>query len=158
MSGAIGAIKRMVAAHPDGWAGMAVKCGKNPTVLAACFGSDSRYVPSLIDALIISQECIKEGSAHCMGLVDIVAEQGGIKKLPVVDMASAAALQGDFAAVVKEAADVLMEGVASIADGDVSDNDYARVSKELNELREAVRKAQQDLDAAHRAGKLRRVA
>jgi hypothetical protein len=76
---------------------------------------------------------------------------GGFVRLEVRDTPPAN-LQTDLASVVKEAADVLTTGTASLADGVISDNDYRAISKELHELQEALQRAQCALDAAHKGG------
>jgi hypothetical protein len=153
----VGAISLMVKHHPGGWEVMGQKCGKSGETLRHAFsGKDSRYVPSVVDACIISETCIEDDSPHCRAFVNAInVNCGGFVRLSVLDTMSADGLHVDLASVVKEAADFLTAGTAGLADGHISDNDYKEASRELQELLAAVQQAQQRLDVAHKDGKLR---
>jgi hypothetical protein len=153
----LAAIRLMVKHMEGGWDTAGRLCGKSAeTMRHAWGGKDTRYVPSQIDAEILSEYCITHGTAHCHAYAEAVAAaSGGFVKLQVRDTMAPQPQDviRDFAKVVAEASDVLDSGISGLADGHVSENDYAHSCTQLRELREAMQKAQQDLDAAYEAGK-----
>jgi hypothetical protein len=154
----IDAVRLMSKHYPGGADALAILVGKSGETLRKEMANSSGYKLGVIDACTISEACIAIKSEHCHAFANAVAAScGGFVQLPVIE-ADSASLRADLANVVKEAADVLTSGTVSLSDGNVSDNDYKAVSRELEELLEAVQKAQQDLDAAHKAGKVRRIA
>lgn len=154
----VDAIRLMVRHHPGGWDAMGVLCGKSGETLRHAFSKDSRFVPSVIDCMTISQACIEAGTEHCRAFVNVVAlESGGFVALPVREP-SLESLQVGLARVVKEASDILTVGTARLADGRVSENDAKAINKEITELLEQVQQLQQAVEAANQMNRPRAVA
>lgn len=150
----VDAIRLMVAHADGGWDAMGVLCGKSGETLRKAFsGKDERYVPSMTDAAIIAEACIANGSKHCRAWHDAINNIGADRVDAGAQVSGPQTLRADFAAIIKEASDVLLTGTETLADNNMSDNDYRRNCRELAELKEAVTKAERDLEASYRAGR-----
>lgn len=154
----LSAVRLMVKHHPGGLDFFASLLGSSSEVLRKQLAGAQGFKLGVVDACLISEACIAASSEHCHAYANAVAAScGGFVKLPVYEVAGVEALRTDLVAVVKEASDVLTSGTAGIADGHVSDNDYKEITRQLHELMEAAQRMTADLDAAHKAGKLRAV-
>jgi hypothetical protein len=143
--------------HVDGgWDAMGVLCGKSGETLRHAFsGKDARYVPSMLDAEAISEACLRQNSQHCRAFVDAVkahAETHAKGEIPAADVG---VLRSDFAHCVSRSSESLMTATEALNDNHVSDNEYRECSQLLLGLIEAAQKAQRDLDAAWKVGKVR---
>lgn len=155
---AIDAIRLMTKAYPGGVEALAVLCGKSGETLRKELAGAPGYKLGVADAETISEACIRAGSEHCHAFVNATAANcGGFIRLEVRDMAHAANIHGEAAALMKECAEVASSIAEGMSDGTMGPNDLKRTEKELRDLLEQIQRVQGAVQAeANRAPHLRR--
>lgn len=149
------AFRLMVAHIPGTWETAARLCGKNyDTVFGAWSERETRFVPSAVDAEIVSQYAISLQTPHCYAYAQAVAENAG-GRFDRGDAAETTAgaknLPADTAALLRECSDVVTAVTVAMADGALSQNDRKAIRKELLELADAMQRVDGDVDADERA-------
>jgi hypothetical protein len=147
----LSALRLMVRHHPDGLEGMALKLGMSAEVLRKQLSGEGegRFKLGVVDACIISEECIKANSPHARAFVNnVCTTSGGFVELPVRE-GQGADIHGSAAGLVKECSDVVGAVADAMRDGALSDNDRKAIEKELREVLEQVQDVQGDVAAEH---------
>lgn len=150
----LSALKLMVDHHPLGLEGIALLVNKSPKTVGHELRGDPGFKMGVVDACIISADCIARNSPNCHAYANAVAAQcGGFIELPVIDMADLGNVQRTMSDVIREMSDVSTSTIEGDADGAISDNDLAKSLKEINEARAALQRHEQAMRQKNAAGK-----
>lgn len=148
------ALRQMAKAYPGGYESLAPRVGKTPEVLRKELSGDPKFKLGLAAALLISEFCIEAKTPHCFDFVNAVAaDGGGFVRLPVVEMSEPICVHRSISAVTTELSHVVTATLDGDADGHISDNDMARIQKEVADARGALQQLEQSIEAKHAAGK-----
>jgi hypothetical protein len=144
------AVRLTVKTVPGGWDTLGVLCGKSGETLRHAFsGTDSRYVPSVIDAMTIGEHAVSIQSANCHAIADAVDATCGRSRPSAAPVAN---MDERIAKFIKETSDVVSAVVEAKADGHYSPNDKKRIRKEVIEALDALLQIERDAESQRPSG------
>ncbi|MEF8689406.1 UNVERIFIED_CONTAM: transcriptional regulator [Comamonas sp. A-3] len=147
------ALRQMAKAYPGGYESLAPRVGKTVEVLRKELSGDPKFKLGLSTSLLISELCIEAKAHHRFDFVNAVAaDGGGFVRLPVVEMSETACVNRSISAVTTELSHVVTATLEGDADGHISDNDKARILKEVADARAALQQLEHAIEAKHAAG------
>ena len=129
------ALRKMVDHFPGGRAVVAARLGKTDEVLRKELSGATSHKLGVVDAHSIADMCREAASPHCDALATTIAcGSGGFIRLEVRDLCGKQDLHVDMAGVLKETSDAFQVLTEALADDRISDNERARIERELLEL------------------------
>lgn len=150
----LSALQLMVKHHPLGLDGVAILVNKSAKTVGHELRGDPGFKMGVVDACIISADCIERNSPNCHAYANAVAAQcGGFVELPVIDMSEPTCVNRTMGDVIREMSDVSTSTIEGDSDDNFSDNDLARSLKEIGEARAALQRHELALRRKHAAGK-----
>lgn len=148
------ALRQMAKAYPGGYESLAPRVGKTAEVLRKELSGDPKFKLGLATSLLISELCIEAKCAHSMDFVNAVAaDGGGFVRLPVIEMSEPFSVNRSISTVTTELSHVVSAALEGDADGHISDNEMARIQKEVAEALAALQQLTRAVEAKHAAGK-----
>lgn len=151
----LAALRRMVKHYPGSYEAMGAVLGISPEVLRKQLSGTQGFKLGVQDAELISEACARVRSEHCHAYANAVAAMhGGFVELPVRD-SGRLPLQAGFAGVVKQASEVLSDGLAALADNVVSDNEARVLRADIADLVAQAQELDRRVVEAHQVSKPR---
>lgn len=143
------ALRRSVDSAPGGRPVVAIRIGKSDEVLRKELSGAPTHKMGANDAVAIARICVEAGTDHCYAYASAVAAECG-GRFEVTQPAGSSLARGPVlraSDLVRETSDVVTAVIESMTDSVVSDNELARIEREisaaesvLQELRECVRR------------------
>lgn len=147
------ALRRSVDSVPGGRPVVAVRIGKSDEVLRKELAGSPTHKMGASDAIAIARICVEAGTDHCYAYASAVAAECG-GRFEAADPGDRSLGRGPVlraSDLMRETSDVTTAVIEAMGDGVVSDNELARIEREisaaeavLQALRECVRRVNAD--------------
>lgn len=150
-------VRRMARSYPGGVDAVALRLDKSPSTLEKELRGAPGFKLGADDAAEVSAMCIELRTEHAMAYATAIAAHSGCMLVPMpigVDLAADECMRA-VAETSRESAELIAEVVTALADGNVSDNELAKVDRACGELMAALQGMRRVMAERNQAGKPR---
>lgn len=149
-------LRRCVDHYPGGRGSLAPRIGKTDEVARKELSGATSHKLGAVDALAIARMCVEVGAPHCYDYAAHVAQECGGEFKPLgSDLEGGQSPVQRVTAMVRETSDVTSIVIDAMQDGVITDNELARIEREIAEAQQALLRLLHASQAVNAAGKPR---